>query len=137
MSLSAPHLGHRQYPQSMHHQDLYCSACKAMVLEALKELHSKKSEADVFDTMSGICDSKHYSIYEFPPPDMRDGCTAVMSDWEETFEYALVNRQQGEDLVQNICTDITKACQNVNLSKMSNVPDTITVDGKPVPIVIN
>ena len=67
---------------------------------------------------------------------MRDGCTAFMADWEETFESLLVNRKEGEDLIHILCYDLTLACHNVNLDKMPTVPDTITVDGKPVFIVI-
>ena len=90
----------------------------------------------MFDTLGDICNSKHYNVYEFPPPDMRDGCTAIMSDWEETLENVILHRVAGEDLVKITCDELTKACQNVNLSKMPTVPDTITVDGKPVPVVI-
>ena len=107
-----------------------------MIIEALKELQNKKSEADVFETLGGICDGKHYNVYEFPPPDMRDGCTAVMGDWEETLEYIILHRVQGEDLVKIVCDEITKACMNVNRAQMSTMPDTITVDGKPIPVVL-
>ena len=103
-----------------------------MVIEALQELRGKKSEGDVFQTLSEICMIRHYSIYESPPADMRDACKVFISDWEETLEGLLIHRQTGEDLVQIMCHELTKSCVNVKFSKMRVVPDTVTIDGSPV-----
>jgi len=33
--------------------------------------------------LSDVCNPEKYMIYEFPPPEMREGCEAFIMDWEE------------------------------------------------------
>jgi hypothetical protein len=42
---------------------LYCSACRAIIKEALKKLKHRKGEADVFDALDGICNPELYYVY--------------------------------------------------------------------------
>ena len=35
----------------------YCNSCLKLIEIATKELHGKKTEADVFDVLSGVCKS--------------------------------------------------------------------------------
>lgn len=44
------------------------------------------------EAMSDICNPEKYMIYEFPPPEMREGCEAFIMDWEEEVEKALMER---------------------------------------------
>lgn len=43
--------------------ELFCDSCKAVLLEAMKELRGKKKESDVLDIMNDICASDKYNIY--------------------------------------------------------------------------
>jgi hypothetical protein len=36
--------------------------------------------------MDNICNPELYMTYEFPPPEMKDGCEAFIMDWEEVIE---------------------------------------------------
>lgn len=42
--------------------------------------------------MSGVCKPEQFMTYEFPPPEMREGCEAFIMDWEEELERALIER---------------------------------------------
>eukprot|EP00343_Euplotes_focardii_P006065 CAMPEP_0205815674 /NCGR_PEP_ID=MMETSP0205-20121125/21576_1 /ASSEMBLY_ACC=CAM_ASM_000278 /TAXON_ID=36767 /ORGANISM="Euplotes focardii, Strain TN1" /LENGTH=37 /DNA_ID= /DNA_START= /DNA_END= /DNA_ORIENTATION= len=35
------------------------------------------------DALDGICDPGKYFTYNHPPPEMKEGCEAVLMDWEE------------------------------------------------------
>ena len=66
----------------------------------MKKLKEKTLESDVLESMSDVCDRKHYKIYTFPPNKMIKGCVAFISGWEEELENALMNRE-GNDLIEN------------------------------------
>ena len=55
------------------------------------------------DAMSDICNPENYMIYEFPPPEMREGCESFIMDWEEKVEKALINRIDNEGIEDIIC----------------------------------
>lgn len=38
------------------------------------------------EVLSEICNPELYMVYEFPPPEMREGCEAFIMDWEEVIE---------------------------------------------------
>ena len=46
----------------------------------------------VIEALSDICNPDKYFTYEFPPPDMKDGCTAFIMDWEEVIEKEMQTR---------------------------------------------
>lgn len=41
---------------------------------------------------------KHFSVYEYPPPDMKKGCEAFMEGWSEETERALINRANNQEI---------------------------------------
>jgi hypothetical protein len=55
--------------------------------------------------------------YEFPPPEMKEGCEAFIMDWED------------KDVENKVCLEITKACKGVNLKDVPRMDDHILVDG--------
>ena len=44
------------------------------------------------EAMDNACNPELYMTYEFPPPEMREGCEAFIMDWEEVVEKELMNR---------------------------------------------
>ena len=59
-----------------------------------------------------MCQYRNFSIYEYPPPDMKKGCEAFMAGWSEEVEKALINRKNNEDIEDYVCYKLT----NVNMS---------------------
>ena len=91
--------------------ELYCNGCQGMVRECLRKLRHRTSEADVVEAMTDICDMWQYAKYEFPPPEFKKACESLIADFDEVFEYGLVNRYAlGLDAEQYICHDVTGAC---------------------------
>jgi hypothetical protein len=67
--------------------------------------------------------------YEFPPPEMKEGCEAFIMDWEEVVERELINRKNDKEVENKVCLEITKACKGVNLKDVPRMDDHILVDG--------
>jgi len=86
------------------------------------------------DVMSEICNPELYMIYEFPPPEMREGCEAFIMGWEEVVERELINRIGNKEIENKICLEITSACKNVNVRDAPKFDNQIFVDGQPVPV---
>ena len=130
----APQKSSKKKPDSVS-AELYCNACQAIVKESIKRLKHRKSEAAVFDVLSDACDPKYYYIYMFPPPEMKDGCTAFIMDWEEDLEKVLLERETNAEVEQKICYEISEACKNVDPEKDTpKMPEEIWVDGQPKPV---
>ena len=72
--------------------------------------------------------------YEFPPPDMKEGCEAFIMDWERVIERALITRHDNKGVENYVCHQKSKACYNVDLKDVPRTDDQIFVDGQPVPI---
>ena len=91
----------------------------------LKILKHRTSESDVIDAMSDVCNPELYMTYEFPPPDMREGCEAFIMDWEDEVEKALITRDSNKSSVleQKVCYDISEACKNVNVKDAPRFDD--------------
>lgn len=53
---------------------------------------------------------KNFSVYEYPPPDMKKGCEAFMAGWSEELEEALMNRNGNDTIEDEVCYKLT----NVN-----------------------
>jgi MinD-like ATPase involved in chromosome partitioning or flagellar assembly len=66
---------------------------------------------------------------------MKEGCEAFLSGWEEEIVKVLVNRVDNETPVQQLCYQISKACENVDPANVKPFDDTIMVDGQPQKIV--
>jgi len=92
---------------------LYCESCKAITKEMLKKIRGSRSEIDIYDALSDICNQKNYYVYEFPPPDMVNGCNAFIPLHDETLAEALRKRTNDEDVVTQLCDEITQACKDV------------------------
>ena len=67
------------------------------------------------EAMDDVCNPQNYMVYEFPPPEMREGCEAFIMDWEEVVEREMQARENNEGVEEKICTQISKACKNVNV----------------------
>lgn len=73
--------------------------------------------------MSDICNPEYYMIYEFPPPEMKEGCEAFIMDWEEVVEKALINRTTNKEVEDRVCQQLSKACYNVNVQDAPKTDD--------------
>lgn len=114
--------------------ELYCNACQAITRELLKKLRHRTSESDVVEALDNICNPELYMTYEFPPPEMREGCEAFIMDWEEVFEKEMQRRQGNKEIEDIICNRISHACTNVNVKDAPRFDNQIFVDGQPVPV---
>ena len=54
--------------------------------------------------MDTVCNPELYMTYEFPPPEMREGCEAFIMDWEEVVEKELIARENNETIEDKVCT---------------------------------
>lgn len=90
---------------------LYCNSCQAVIREVLKKIKDSKKEYDVSaihfffivfskvtDALANVCQMRHFSVYEYPPPDMKKGCEAFMSGWAEELEAALIKRESNAEI---------------------------------------
>ena len=84
--------------------------------------------------MDNVCNPELYMTYEFPPPEMREGCEAFIMDWEEVVEKELMIRENNESIEDKVCTQISKACHNVNVKDAPRFDNQVFVDGQPVPV---
>ena len=112
----------------------------------IKKLKHRKSESDVskiigyikrlqvVEALDTICSPDNYMIYEFPPPEMREGCEAFIMDWEEVIEKEMQIRDGNKDIENRICIELSKACKNVNVKDAPKMDNQIFVDGQPVPV---
>jgi hypothetical protein len=55
------------------------------------------------DALDNVCEPTKYMVYEFPPPDMREGCEAFIMDWERVVERELINRENNKDVEHKVC----------------------------------
>lgn len=81
------------------------------------------------EVLSDICNPELYMVYEFPPPEMREGCEAFIMDWEEVVEKELMNREGNKEVENKVCLHISKACKNVNVKNAPRFDNEIFVDG--------
>ena len=79
--------------------------------------------------MTDICEPENYMIYEFPPPEMREGCEAFIMDWEEDIEKVLKERTDNKEVEQKVCYEISNACRGVNVKDAPKFDKEIFVDG--------
>ncbi len=66
---------------------------------------------------------------------MKEGCEAFLSGWEEDLIKVLINRTGPDTPVNQLCYEISKACENVNPANVKPIDDTIMIDGQPQKIV--
>ena len=105
--------------------ELYCVACQGIVRETLRRLHHKAQESDVIAAMEDLCDMWKYKTYDYPPPEMKRGCNALLGEFEEDLEWALSNRHKlDEDVETYFCHRKTKACGDLDQPE-TNLDDLI------------
>ena len=75
------------------------------------------------DAMSDSCNPENFMIYEFPPPEMREGCEAFIMDWEEVIEKELIARTNNNEIENKICMELSHACKNVNVKDAPKFDD--------------
>lgn len=68
------------------------------------------------EVLSDICNPELYMTYEFPPPEMREGCEAFIMDWEEIIEKELIERIGNKEIEDKVCHRLSQACKNVNVA---------------------
>ena len=91
--------------------DVYCLACKAILKESVKLLYGKTKQSDVIVMLEDMCDMWRYDTYDFHPPTMQKGCTAIQNYYEEELEWTLVHRNElDEDLETYFCQHMIEAC---------------------------
>lgn len=86
------------------------------------------------EALNDICNPENFYTYEFPPPDMREGCETFIMDWEEVFEKEMQIRENNNEIENKICNEISKACKNVDVKNAPKTDNQIFVDGQPVPV---
>ena len=74
---------------------------------------------------------------DHPPPEMREGCEAFISGWEDELVDTLVNRKDTFSAVHHLCHEVSQACQGVDPANVKPFDDTIMVDGQPQKMVRN
>jgi hypothetical protein len=116
--------------------ELYCSACQAMVREGSARLRHRTLESDVVEMMESFRDMWNFKMYEYPPPEMIKGITALLAEYEEEYEQAMVHRFDKDDVEHYFCHEVTKACIGVDLSFPPPSPDdgNAMVNGEEVPM---
>lgn len=94
----------------------------------------------MIENLDDVCNPERYYTYEYPPPDMREGCEAFIMDWEEDVERQLILRDPKADpkgtlVEEKVCNEISRACVGVNVKDAPRQDQHIFVDGQPVPVV--
>ena len=92
-------------------------------------LKHRTSESDVIEALSDICNPELYMTYEFPPPEMRQGCQIFIGEWDELVEREFMAREGNAKIEDRICLELTKACYNVNVKDAPQRDKEVFVDG--------
>lgn len=99
--------------------ELYCNACQGMVGELLIKLRHRTKHSDIIDAMDDLCDMWKFAKYDYPPPEMKRGCEAILGQYSEELENALMDRNlKDKDVETYFCFELTKACLEVFWEKI-------------------
>lgn len=112
--------------------DLYCNICRDIVKETARTLYGKKKDYEVIEALEKVCDLEElYPISKKSFPFLfflkikkiknkkrlgneyltrKDACDVFVAAWNEDMEKVFVNRVDDESPINQICFDITKAC---------------------------
>jgi hypothetical protein len=94
--------------------ELYCNACQGMVGELLLKLRHRTKQSEIIDAMEDLCDMWKFAKYDYPPPEMKRGCEAILGQYSEDLERALMDRNMSDkDVETYFCFELTKACLEV------------------------
>lgn len=104
--------------------ELYCNACQGMIGELLLKLRHRTKHSDIIDAMEDLCDMWKFAKYDYPPPEMKRGCEAILGQYSEELENALMDRNMNDkDVETYFCFELTKACLEVWWEKIPGEGD--------------
>ena len=104
--------------------ELYCNACQGMIGELMIKLRHRTKESDIVDAMEDLCDMWKFAKYDYPPPEMKRGCEAILGTYSEELEKALMNRNMNaKDVETYFCFELTKACLEIWWEKIPGEGD--------------
>jgi hypothetical protein len=104
--------------------ELYCNACQGMIGELLIKLRHRTKESDIVDAMEDLCDMWKFAKYDYPPPEMKKGCEAILGQYSEELEKALMDRNmKDKDVETYFCFELTKACLEIWWEKIPGEGD--------------
>jgi hypothetical protein len=104
--------------------ELYCNACQGMVGELLLKLRHRTKHSDIIEAMDDLCDMWKFAKYDYPPPEMKRGCEAILGQYSEELESALMDRNmKDKDVETYFCFELTKACLEVFWEKIPGEGD--------------
>ena len=104
--------------------ELYCNACQGMVGELLIKLRHRTKHSDIIEAMEDLCDMWKFAKYDYPPPEMKRGCEAILGQYSEELEKALMDRNmKDKDVETYFCFELTKACLEVFWEKIPGEGD--------------
>jgi hypothetical protein len=111
-------------------RELFCDACQAIIIEALKNLRNLHKESDItFYLTNGVCLQKNFNGYHFSKPEMEVGCEVFIGVYYDEIEKLLIERNPKVDtkekLIQNLCFDKVKACNGVKLDNIKPIESQI------------
>ena len=111
-------------------RELFCDACQAIIIEALKSLRNLKKESDIIFYLSNrVCSQEKYKDYHFSKPEMEIACEVFMGEYYGELEKLLVERNPKSDtkekLIKNLCYDQIEACNGVDLSNIKPIESEI------------
>lgn len=55
-----------------------------------------------------ICNQINFNVYEFPPPDMAEGCEKFIAEYEDEIVDGLVSRKDNDSVEHSVCFRATK-----------------------------
>ncbi len=116
-------------------KELFCDACHAFFIEAIKNLRNLNKESDVTFYLNNrnICSYKNFNGYHFSGPEIEVACEVVIGEYYDEVEKLLIERIPNKDtevtLINKFCYDKIKACDGVDLSKFKPI-DAEVIDGQ-------
>ena len=104
-------------------KELFCDACHAFFIEAIKNLRNLNKESDVTFYLNNrrICAQENFKGYHFSTPEMEIGCEVLIGEYYDEVQQILIERNPhidtNETLVRKFCYRKIKACNGVDLSR--------------------
>eukprot|EP00742_Colponemidia_sp_Colp-10_P008718 GILJ01009460.1.p1 GENE.GILJ01009460.1~~GILJ01009460.1.p1 ORF type:complete len:142 (-),score=14.16 GILJ01009460.1:287-712(-) len=111
-------------------KEVWCATCRAVVNELNEGLKGKAvTETNVLATLADICDWTHFRTYEYPPPQMVDGCHAFLDDFEEKLEQTFLNYK--DEAEKRLCYGPKKPCDKVDVTALGQERPSVGYNGIP------
>ena len=116
-------------------RELFCDACHAFFIEALKNLRNLNKESDITFYLNdhNICSYKNFNGYHFSNLEIEVACEVIIGEYYDAVEKLLIERIPNKDtdasLINKFCYEKIKACNGVDLSKFKPV-DAEVINGQ-------